>query len=792
MNRTYLSIGLISSSVLAFQLSLMQLLSISQWHHFAALVISVALLGFGASGTYIALFRKPLLAQSDRVIPWSLLLSGVSMAGAFWVTQLEPFRFDSLRVFVEWEQLLRVAATCLVLFIPFFCAALAIGLFFVRETREAGRIYFANMVGSGSGGVIAVLLMFVLLPEELPPVAGAVGLLAAGLSVPRRGLTRFLVSLGGGLLFVLLVFFLSPPPLLSEYKDLSRIKNLPGAEITYSRQSPYGLLQVASSPALRYAPGVSLAYGGDIPVQSGLFNNGDWYGPLDRSGCTDTMSILDVTTLALPYLIGPRDRVLVLGSGTGSLVDHALRRGAKEVVGVEEHATLVSLLRGALAGASDSLAYAPGVRFHGGNPRTYLLSEGPRFDLITLPLQGSVGGSSGLTALREEYVLTVEAIQEMWNRLTDSGAISVSTWMDYPFRAPLRIAATLKEVLSREGITSPAGHLAAVRSWGTISYVVSRSRLDSVQISRIREFCTEMGFDPALLPDLESSERARYNRLEDSTFFGYLDQILSGESESVYRKYPFRISPCTDDRPFFSQFLKWSDVFGLDAIIGPQGVPFLEIGYLLVVVTLFQAILLSSLLIVAPLFAGRRLGRGLTRTVAYFGGLGIGYIFVEMFLIQKFVLPLGGTILSAAVVMGALLISSGWGSLWSTRYLPRRVTLLASAGTAALGVGLYAIVVPLALPLLVALPPLARLAGSVILIAPLGFVMGMPFPLGLRVLSESRQAQVAWAWGINGCTSVVSTSLAVVVAVEVGFLGLSIAALGMYTIAFLANAKTTS
>ncbi len=792
MNRTYLSIGLISSSVLAFQLSLMQLLSISQWHHFAALVISVALLGFGASGTYIALFRESLLARSDRLIPWSLLLSGVSMAAAFWVTQLEPLRFDSLKVFVEPEQLVRVALTCLVFFVPFFCAALAIGLFFVREAREAGRIYFANMVGSGSGGVIAVLLMFVLLPEELPPVAGAVGLLAAGLCVPRRGRTAFLISIGGGLLVVLWVFLLSPPPLLSEYKDLSRIKNLPDAEITYSRQSPYGLLQVASSPALRYAPGVSLVYGGEIPVRAGLFNNGDWYGPLDRSGSTDTMSILDVTTLALPYLIKPRDRVLVLGSGTGSLVDHALRRGAREVVGVEEHATLVSLLRGALAGASDSLAYAPGVRFHGGNPRTYLRSEGPRFDLITLPLQGSVGGSSGLTALREEYVLTVEAIQEMWNRLTDTGAISVSAWMDYPYRAPLRIAATLVEALRREGVKSPDGHLAAVRSWGTISYIASRSRLDSVQISRIREFCTGMGFDPALLPDLESSERARYNRLEDSTFFGYLDQILSGRSESVYRSYPFRISPCTDDRPFFSQFLKWSDLFELNAIIGPQGIPFLEIGYLLVVVTLFQTILLSSLLIVTPLFAGRRLGPGLSRTIVYFGGLGIGYMFVEMFLIQKFVLPLGGTILSAAVVMGALLISSGWGSLWSGRYPPGRVTLMASAGTAALGVGLYAIVVPLALPLLVGLPPLARVAGSVILIAPLGFVMGMPFPLGLRVLSESRQAQVAWAWGINGCTSVVSTSLAVVVAVEVGFLGLSLAALGMYTTAFMATAKENS
>jgi len=792
MTRTYLSIGLVSCSVLAFQLSLMQLLSISQWHHFATLVISVALLGFGASGTYLALFRESLLARSDRLIPWSMLLCGISMAAAFRVTQLDTLRFDSLRVFAEREELLSVAATCLILFIPFFLAALAIGLLFVRETRKAGRIYFANMVGSGGGGIIAVLLMFVLLPEQLPAVAGAVGLLAAGLSLPPRGLTVFLIFLGGGLLLVLVLFLTSPPPLLSEYKDLSRIENLPGAEIRQSRQSPYGFLQVASSPALRYAPGVSLSYGGDIPVQSGLFNNGDWYGPLGRSDGTDTIRILDATTLALPYLMGSRARVLVLGSRTGSLVAHALRRGAQEVVGVEEHETLVSLLRGELAEASDSLAYAPGVRFYGGNPRTYLLTEGPRFDLIMLPLQGSVGGSSGLTALGEEYVWTVEAMQEMWNRLTDSGAVSVSTWMDYPYRAPLRIAATIMEMLNREGVGSPEGHLVAIRSWGTISYVVSRSRLDSTGVSRIREFCAEMGFDPALLPGLKSQERARHNRLQDSTLFGYLDQIVSGDSHDLYRSYPFRISPCTDDRPFFSQFLKWSRLFRLEELIGPQGIPFLEIGYLMVVVTFIQTALLSFLLIVAPLVAGRRLGRYLPRTVVYFGGLGIGYIFVEILLIQKFVLPLGGTIVSAAVVMGALLISSGSGSLWSTRYLPRRRTLLASTGTVAVGVGLYAVLLPLALPLLVALPSFARLAGSVTLIAPLGFAMGMPFPLGLRALSERRQPQVAWAWGINGCTSVVSTSLAVVLAVEVGFQGLFLATSGMYAIAFLAAAREGS
>jgi hypothetical protein len=493
-----------------------------------------------------------------------------------------------------------------------------------------------------------------------------------------------------------------------------------------------------------------LKFAGEIPVRRGVFNNGNWYGALNLSDETSAGSTVDFSTMVLPYVIRPRDRVLVLGARTGSLVAHAVERGARSVVGIEDHGTLVSLLQSELAAGMDSLAHRPGVTLHAGGSRTYLLAGGPEFDLIILPLQGSVGGSAGLYALREEYVLTVEAMQGMWNRLSDTGAVCISAWMDYPYRAPLRAAATIKEMLLREGITSPGEHLVAVRSWGTISYVLSRTRLDSAGISRIRQFCEEMGFDPTLLPTLAEGEQDRFNKLQDSTFFSHVNQIVSGDPQELYETYPFRIDPCTDNHPFFSQYLKWSSLSGLKSIIGPQGIPFLEIGYLLAIVTLLQTALFSCILIVLPLLRKRKMGSGVRWTILYFGALGIGYLFIEMVLIQRFVLPLGDTILSATVVMGSLLVSSG-------------------------------------AALLVAFPPIMRIAGSVLFIAPLGFVMGMPFPLGLRVVSRVRSFQVAWAWGINGCMSVVSTSLAVVVAVEVGLVGVFFAASGAYLLAFLGS-----
>ena len=177
--------------------------------------------------------------------------------------------------------------------------------------------------------------------------------------------------------------------------------------------------------------------------------------------------------------------------------------------------------------------------------------------------------------MREEYSLTKEAFLQMWGLLEDDGVISISAWMDYPFRNPLKIAATLAETAETAGLPSIYSHMTAVRSWGTISFLLKKTPLSSSDTSGIRQFCNDLFFDPVFLPGLSPGERTAYNGMNDTSFFAYMDELLTGKRERLYKDYDFQLRPATDDKPYFSQFLRWKSLPHLSGVFGSQSVPFL-------------------------------------------------------------------------------------------------------------------------------------------------------------------------------------------------------------------------
>lgn len=511
-----------------------------------------------------------------------------------------------------------------------------------------------------------------------------------------------------------------------------------------------------------------------------MFNNGDWYGPIVAWSRTDSVHLLDYTTLALPYTLGVRSRVLVMQAGTGSQVAQAIANGAHYVTAVETHTTVLSILEHDFAQASDSLFYHPAVTVYNLDPRTYLMSDTSTYDLIVLPTLDAFGGTAGLYALQEQYALTKQAFHEMWKRLTPDGVISFSSWMDYPVRNPLKALATLVEVLSEEGVENVTEHIAAVRSWGTITFIAKRTPLTKVQIENVRAFCRRMLFDPALLPQLDPAERTHFNQLSDESIFEYLDDIMSSNRAALYEEYDFNIRPATDDRPYFSQFLRWQSLPYLEELYGQQALPFLEIGYLIVVVTFVQIFIIAVCLIILPLFRMNKQGSNRSWTLVYFGALGVGYMFVEIVFIQRFILYFGHPIYAAAAVIAAMLICSGIGSYFSSRWQALSPVIWKTVSLAAAFIAVYSILLPPLLHSSISLSMPVKVTLSFLIIAPPAFVMGMPFPLGLRFLSERSETQIPWAWGINGCMSVVSTALATLLAVEFGFLIVMICAAGVY------------
>lgn len=784
--RLITGLGLHSAAIIAFQLTLMQLISMVQWHHFAYMIISVAMLGFGASGTLLALTRRRLLEWSPWLVPFLMALSGLLMMVVFQAARLEMFRFDVYLLFSDRSQFPILAANYLLFFLPFFTGALAIGIIFIQYARSIGTYYFSNLLGSGAGGLLVLVLSGAIHPMHAPALIGLLSV-AGGLISMRPGYRSGLLAISI-LACVTSLFILRQPVnlILSEYKGLSRTLNLPETSVVHSEPDVQGFIQVVAGPALRFAPALSLAYTGPIPVKKQVFVNGDMYGVIPRHDADAGSHILDHTTMALPYVMAkePRDRVLILRPGPGSAVSQALLSGARQVDAVFENGGVFRLMQTRYKEVSGDLMHQDRLHARHMQVRNFLANtQHGQYDIIALPLLDAFGGTAGLNALREDYSLTMEAFQEMWNALSPDGVIAVSSWIDYPARTTLKLLATLVETARGNEIKNPEDHIAAIRSWGTMTYVLKKQPLTPEELARIRSFAKLMFFDPALLPGISGEERTRYNMLEEASLLDYLDLIMEGGS-GLDRAYGFVIDPATDDRPYFSQFLRLSQLPGLSETFGQDQVPFLELGYLIVLVTLVQSLLLALLLIILPLLRLRRSPRRKTGTLLYFGALGLGYMFAEIILIQRFVLYLGHPVYALSAVISTMLIASGAGSLASERIRNPRMSIQRFALVVGGILLVYALLLTPLIRLTIPAPMPVKTLLSLLTIAIPAFFMGMMFPLGIRFLATYDQSQIPWAWGINGCLSVISTSLATLIAVESGFRVVMLVAFGSYMLAF--------
>ncbi|MDY0269879.1 spermidine synthase-like protein [Trichloromonas sp.] len=785
MRRQLWALGLLSAALIALQPALMQSFAISQWHHFAYLVIAIALLGFGTAGTLLALSRPWALRHHTTLLPLLLFSCALAMALAAGRAPNLFGRFDSYLLPYEPLQALWLLAVILLLSLPFLLGALVIGILFMEQAERIGLTYFANLFGSGLGGLLGLALLSGFAPERLPALLALPVLFAGLLLLPSRH--RPLQGLAVLSLAVIVVSLARPPELpLSQFKDLRRTLDLPEHRTVALRHDPYGQVQAVTSPALRFAPGLSLDYRGEIPQGDLLFSNGDTFGFVPRASYTESARLLNATPQGLPYALAGPDRVLILQAGTGLAAAQALNGGARQIVAIEPHRAALELLRASYpASAGDFFAH-PKVRMLAAEPRTWLAADRDRYDLIVLPTIGTFGGGVGVTALHEQHLLTEEAFAELWSRLTPNGLLCLTTWLDHPPRVSLRLAATLIELLQSKGIADPNRHLAAARGWGTITFCLKRSPLTSVEVAKARSFCGQWSFDPLLLPGITAEERQNFHQLPDTALFTLLDGLLFGNRREIYRDYLFDLRPAGDERPFFSQFLRLKTIPHLHRLVGEGALPVVELGSLVLVVTLLLTTLAAGGLILLPLARiGRPSDGNRTATVGYFGALGLGYMLIEITLIHRFVLYLGHPVYAAAMVISTLLLASGLGSAASERLSRQRLTPRRAACAV---VGLLGLYIGLLGPLLhatITLATAARVGLTLLILTPLGFCLGLPFPLGLGALHRRQPEAVPWAWGINGCLSVVGGSLATLIAILAGFNAVLFAAALAYALAGL-------
>ena len=823
----FLAVALLSAGALAYEVLLTRLFSIVQWHHYAYMIISIALLGYGASGAFLALVGDRLRRHFGAVFGAGAALFAISAVTSFAVAERLPF--NALAVIWEPRQLLFLPILYTLFALPFFGAATCIGLALAAFPDRIGRIYRYDLIGAAAGAIGLMLALFVLFPDTALRLVALLGLLAAALGITLRESGTIRKDLAAACLAAAIAACAALPSSwtalhLSEYKGLAQALLVPGAKVLAEDSSPLGLLTVVSSPTipLRYAPGLSLYNATEPPAQLGVFTDGDGLTAITAfDGRAEPLNYLDSTPTALPYHLLEKPEVLILGAGGGTDILLALLHDAPTIDAVEINPQLVRLVAERFAAFAGHLYERSGVRVHVAEARSFIASRRDRYDVIQIPLLDSfAAAAAGTHSLSESYVYTIEAFAQYLDHLRPGGYLAITRWLKLPPRDSLRLFVTALSALERRGISEPGRQLAHVRSWNTTTLLVKNGQLTGQDMAKIRRFADERAFDLAFLPGMAREEANRFNILDQPHFFDGAIALLGPEHDQFLRDYKFDIAPTTDDRPYFFDFFKWRALPELLERRALGGVALLDWGYLVLAATLVQAAALALVLILAPLLwlgGDRRepaaAGLAKWRVGLYFLAIGFAFLFIEIASIQRFVLFLGHPAYAIPVVLCGFLFFAGIGSgiapkltahlealrARSPQSEPIRISAadrlfrcfarfrhpplaLAIAGIGAATLLHLVVTLPL-FRWLMPLPGALKIAVSLVLIAPLAFFMGMPFPLGLVRVAAARSALVPWAWGINGCASVLSAILAILLAMSLGFNAVVLIAIGLYVVA---------
>jgi hypothetical protein len=602
------------------------------------------------------------------------------------------------------------------------------------------------------------------------------------------------VTAAGGLVLIAVGMRQWKPLTVNAYKPLTQTLRIPGARLVYQKHHPMGwfsVVQSASTP-LRQAPGLSLKSTAAIPDQTAFFIDGQGLSVADRyDGRPQSLAYLRQTTGSVGLHLRPQaGRVLIARAAAGQDILRAMAYGTRRIDAVDPHPLYPYILRGEHAAFSGWPFLGEQVHYFSTTVRAFMKTHPGAYDLIQMPF-GGPGGSA--TAFGENTLMTDEGLGQLWRHLSADGLLVVPLWTRLPPRSSLKAFLMAVVMLEEQGVARPSDHLAMIRDWRTAVILIGRSALTAGEQNAIRDFCTRRAFDLVFLPGIRPAEVNRHNVLA-RPLFAEAAQALAGKDRAKFaRQYKFDLRPATDERPFFGHFFKWRLLPEFAALRQAGGIALLDWGYPVLLATLAQAMVFSLVLIGLPVITTRMDdGRGgLPRrqrlaTLVYFGAIGGGFLFLEMAYMQRLTLVLHHPLVAATLTLSGFLIGAGIGAMGVQRAVDR--------GMAAMTLlrGSLAVVCTVGLLELVAMPWLLdRLGGmglaiitvaALALILPLAVAMGMPFPLGLALLNHHRPGWIPWAWGINGCATVIGAVAAPLMAVSTGYAGVIVLALLLYAI----------
>ncbi len=768
-----LSVSVIAAASIGYELLLMRLMSIIQWHHFAYMIISLALLGFGASGTFLILAKQWLL-QRQRFSLWSLaIFFSISSILCFYLVQKIPF--NPLEVPWSGLQFIYLSINYLLLMIPFFCSATYVGLVFIIFSNKLEKVYSFDLIGSGVGVLVIVYSLFVLEPQNCLRVIFFMGFVACAFNTPINRY-KFLASLLTIFLGAMIAYGIPTNWTalnLSEYKSLNKILQIPDNKIIREVSSPRGLITVVKTGRipLRYSPGLSLKNPYKLPEQLALFTDGDSLSAINRFNYDiSEIGHMDYVTSALAYHLVKSPKVLISGLSGGENILRALYFNSEKIDVVETNPQIVELLKKEYNNFSGNIYDLPTIKIYVGNLRNFLIKTKNLYNVIFIPPENSSAMSSvGFESVNVSNLFTVEAIKVYLDKLKTNGILSITSWIKIPPRNSLKLFATIIHSLNKENFDFSEKNVMMIRSWKTTTLIIKNGLITEKDINTLKLFCQNRSFDLVYYPGIKQNEVNRYNLLEKPFFYEGTSQLLSNDRSNFIKNYKFNIEPSIDSRPFFYSFFKWSSLPELLKLRTHGTVSMIEWGYIILIATLLIALIFSLLFILIPIVAFKKLKQSYPKKsiMSYFFLVGLAFMFLEIMFIQRFILFLGYPFYAIAYVIIILLLFAGIGSSISKKievYLQK-----IKSSIHAIDISIICLSTLLIIYLFFLTPifnvffssnEIIKFLISVLLIAPYAFFMGMPFPLGLAWLEKHFKEGIPWAWGINGCASVIGAVFA--------------------------------
>ena len=773
----FIGIFLVSLATLLLELSLTRVMSVALWYHFGFLVISTALLGFGTAGVVLASWKKLREGMDlNQTLAWLSLLFGAVTIVSFWVLQKIPF--NPFSVATDKRQLYIMPLYYITISTPFFVSGLIISLLFTRLSKNMSRLYAVDLIGAALGCLLIVWTMPNLGGSGSVVMAAAVGALAAFPFSNRWSFKTTSIILAvclGAFAFVANRYL--PITISMNKRFATLIKAVP----IFSAWNTFSYIELferkkneaARVPARRQfvIDGGTAATGMD-ELSEGIENYFKQH--------PDDTSYLSVVS----YLHIPNPSILNIGSGAGAEVLDGLYKNAKKITCVEINPIINDVVKYKMNDFWGGLFRHPQVELVTEEGRNYINRSNQQYDVIVSSHTiSNAAVASGALSLAENYVLTKEAFQEYYEHLTPQGTI----FFTRPEMHMPRLFTTAREVLAENGITDFTKHFYAFRQPTANKnepsfngcYVMKKTPFTEEEVQRMDSLVYHLR---SVVGGKSRSFEMLYSPYHDGINNIYDTILNTANIKNVYSLYARQIAPATDDRPFFNQHMRWSsigwksfgDVFSQDnpgaARMALENKPIAEVTLLLI---LLQSVILAAVLILIPLFRFSREGLQFPnrwRYLTYFACLGLGFIMIEISFIQRFTLYLGQPVFTLAVIIAGLLLSTGIGSYLSGK-LNINSTLLRRRYIPALLVVLLvtSLLTPLLFKLTIHWPLMVRIVLTLLLLAPMGILLGIPFPTGIKAVAEKSDAFIPWAWGVNGFFTVIGSVGAVILGMMLGF-----------------------